>query len=119
MHNLANCCPRVLLSPWHNTLQHPFYIPCTYVFLAFLLPAYRFHFPNGKPPPTITTETTMQRLEQVFESLPNYECSREKFHMIVTMCQVPLYWRLPLFMCTQLTPGGAVDGDKFLQFWRQ
>ncbi|XP_035782220.1 uncharacterized protein LOC118461232 isoform X2 [Anopheles albimanus] len=79
----------------------------------------QFHFPNGKPPPTITTETTMQRLEQVFDSLPNYECSREKFHMIVTMCQVPLYWRLPLFMCTQLTPSGAVDGDKFLQFWRQ
>ncbi|XP_050089366.1 uncharacterized protein LOC126573355 isoform X3 [Anopheles aquasalis] len=79
----------------------------------------QFHFPNGKPPPTITTETTMQRLEQVFDSLPNYECSREKFHMIVTMCQVPLYWRLPLFMCTQLTPSGTVDGDKFLQFWRQ
>ncbi|XP_058061664.1 uncharacterized protein LOC131211980 [Anopheles bellator] len=79
----------------------------------------QFHFPNGKPPATITTETTMQRLEQVFDSLPSYECSREKFHMIVTMCQVPLYWRLPLFMCTQLTPNGAVDGDKFLQFWRQ
>nr|XP_049462772.1 uncharacterized protein LOC120950293 isoform X5 [Anopheles coluzzii] len=79
----------------------------------------QFHFPNGKPPPTITTETTMQRLEQVFDKLPNYECTRDNFQVIVQMCQVPQYWRLPLFMCTQLTPNGAVDGDKFLHFWRQ
>ncbi|KFB53384.1 hypothetical protein ZHAS_00021697 [Anopheles sinensis] len=79
----------------------------------------QFHFPNGKPPPTITTETTMQRLEQVFDKLPNYECSRDNFQVIVQMCQVPQYWRLPLFMCTPLTPGGCVDGDKFLTFWRQ
>uniref|UniRef100_A0A182Q095 EF-hand domain-containing protein n=1 Tax=Anopheles farauti TaxID=69004 RepID=A0A182Q095_9DIPT len=79
----------------------------------------QFHFPNGKPPPTITTETTMQRLEQVFDKLPNYECNRDSFQVIVQMCQVPQYWRLPLFMCTQLTPNGAVDGDKFLHFWRQ
>ncbi|XP_053670633.1 uncharacterized protein LOC128720956 [Anopheles nili] len=79
----------------------------------------QFHFPNGKPPPTITTETTMQRLEQVFDKMPNYECNRDSFQVIVQMCQVPQYWRLPLFMCTQLTPSGAVDGDKFLHFWRQ
>nr|XP_029722462.1 uncharacterized protein LOC109426187 isoform X6 [Aedes albopictus] len=79
----------------------------------------QFHFPNGKPPPAITTETTMQRLEQVFENLPNYECPRDKFHMIVTMCQVPLYWRVPLFMCTPLTASGCVNGDKFIGFWRQ
>ncbi|XP_065082326.1 uncharacterized protein LOC135704758 isoform X4 [Ochlerotatus camptorhynchus] len=79
----------------------------------------QFHFPNGKPPPAITTETTMQRLEQVFESMPNYECSRDKFHKIVTMCQVPLYWRVPLFMCTPQTASGCVNGDKFISFWRQ
>ncbi|XP_055644949.1 uncharacterized protein LOC129780572 isoform X3 [Toxorhynchites rutilus septentrionalis] len=79
----------------------------------------QFHFPNGKPPAAITTETTMQRLEQVFDSLPNYECSRDKFHKIVTMCQVPLYWRVPLFMCTPLTANGCVCGDKFITFWRQ
>lgn len=79
----------------------------------------QFHFPNGKPPAAITTETTMQRLEQVFDSLPNYECSRDKFHKVVTMCQVPLYWRVPLFMATQLTPTGCVNGDKFISFWRQ
>ncbi|EDS33220.1 conserved hypothetical protein [Culex quinquefasciatus] len=78
-----------------------------------------FHFPNGKPPAAITTETTMQRLEQVFDSLPNYECSRDKFHKVVTMCQVPLYWRVPLFMCTPLTATGCVNGDKFISFWRQ
>lgn len=61
----------------------------------------------------------MQRLEQVFENLPNYECPRDKFHMIVTMCQVPLYWRVPLFMCTPLTASGCVNGDKFIGFWRQ
>lgn len=79
----------------------------------------QFHFPNGKPPPAITTETTMQRLEQVFDSLPNYECPRDKFHKVVTMCQVPLYWRVPLFMCTPLTASGCVNGDKFISFWRQ
>ncbi|XP_038120642.1 uncharacterized protein LOC6033077 isoform X3 [Culex quinquefasciatus] len=79
----------------------------------------QFHFPNGKPPAAITTETTMQRLEQVFDSLPNYECSRDKFHKVVTMCQVPLYWRVPLFMCTPLTATGCVNGDKFISFWRQ
>lgn len=79
----------------------------------------RFYFPNGKPPPTITTETTVQRLELVFNQFEDYEIPRDKFHIVVTICQVPLYWRVPLFMCTQLTKTGCVNGNRFLDFWRQ
>lgn len=92
------------------TLKHNF---------SFFFINCRFHFPHGKPPPAITTETTMQRLEQTFNKFPNFEISRDKFHMVVTMCQVPLYWRLPLYMCTPLSSKGMVDGNKFMDFWRQ
>lgn len=80
---------------------------------------FRFHFPHGKPPPTIQTETTLQRLEQTFSRFDDFHCPRDKFHIIVTMCQVPLYWRVPLYMCTPLSPTGAVDGNKFIEFWRR
>lgn len=80
---------------------------------------YRFYYPYGKPPPSITIETTIQRLEIAFSQFQNYEIPREKFHLIVTICQVPLYWRVPLFMSTQLTRSGCVNGNRFIDFWRQ
>lgn len=80
---------------------------------------FRFYFPNGKPPPAITTETTVQRLELVFNQFENYEIPRDKFHLVTTICQVPLYWRVPLWNSTPLTKRGCVNGNRFLTFWRQ
>ncbi|KAG5682070.1 hypothetical protein PVAND_011452 [Polypedilum vanderplanki] len=98
--------------PLHSTLQRHLRRSTN-----FTIP--QFHFPNGKPPPSIAIETTVQRLELVFDQFENYEIPRDKFHIVVTVCQVPLYWRVPLFMCTQLTQTGCVNGNKFLDFWRQ
>ncbi|CRK96948.1 CLUMA_CG010317, isoform A [Clunio marinus] len=101
-----------ILPPLHSTLQRHLRKSTN-----FTIP--QFYFPNGKPPPAITTETTVQRLELVFNQFENYEIPRDKFHIVVTVCQVPLYWRVPLFMCTQLTKTGCVNGNRFLDFWRQ
>ncbi|XP_070497933.1 uncharacterized protein [Chironomus tepperi] len=101
-----------VFPPLHSTLQRHLRKS-----INFTIP--QFFFPNGKPPPSITTETTIQRLELVFEQFENFEIPRDKFHIVVTICQVPLYWRVPLFMCTQLTKTGCVNGNRFIDFWRQ
>ncbi|XP_059622179.1 uncharacterized protein LOC132265471 isoform X2 [Phlebotomus argentipes] len=78
----------------------------------------RFHFPNGKPPPQISVETTMQRIQATVHLFPNSQIHRDEFHQIVAVCGFPVYWRAPLFNCTQHTPSGCVDGYKFMDFWK-
>lgn len=105
--------PYVKPLPSHTTLQRHIKNSAKNVYIP------RFHFPNGKPLPTITIETTLQRIQAEFNSFPNYQVSRENFHHIVTACGVPHYWRSPLFYCTQLTADGKVDGYRFVEFWKQ
>ncbi|XP_055715878.1 uncharacterized protein LOC129809801 isoform X2 [Phlebotomus papatasi] len=78
----------------------------------------RFHFPNGKPPPQISVETTTQRIQSTVHQFPNSQIHRDEFHQIVATCGFPVYWRAPLFNCTQHTPSGCVDGYKFVDFWK-
>lgn len=79
----------------------------------------RFHFPYGKPLPTIAVETTLQRLQAAFDAFPNNAVPKDNFLIILKICAMPFYWRMPLFNCTQLTPGGLVDGKRFCDFWKQ
>lgn len=80
---------------------------------------YRFHFPYGKPLPTIAVETTLQRLQAAFDAFPNNAIPKDNFLIILKICAMPFYWRMPLFNCTQLTPAGLVDGKRFCDFWKQ
>ncbi|XP_063701776.1 serine/threonine-protein phosphatase 2A regulatory subunit B'' subunit delta isoform X2 [Culicoides brevitarsis] len=110
---LAKLVGRQSLPNIHTTLQRHLKSSAKNAYIP------QFFFPHGKPPPAIQTETTLQRLEQTFSRFDDFHVPRDKFHIIVTMCQVPLYWRVPLFMATPLSPTGAVDGNKFIDFWRR
>lgn len=80
---------------------------------------FRFHFPHGKPLPSIALESMLQQLQAAFDAFPNNSVSKENFTSIVKITGLPLYWRMPLFNCTQLTPTGLVDGRRFCDFWKQ
>lgn len=80
----------------------------------------RFHYPFGKPSSSISVEhQILQRLQAAFDSYPNNQVPKENFTNILKICALPLYWRMPLFSCAQITPGGLCDGRKFLEFWKQ
>ncbi|XP_055677634.1 uncharacterized protein LOC129786560 isoform X2 [Lutzomyia longipalpis] len=79
----------------------------------------RFHFPNGKPAPQISIETATQRIASCVAQYPNSQIHRDEFHQIVSVCGFPVYWRAPLFNCTQHTPSGCVDGHSFVDFWKR
>lgn len=87
--------------------------------IAFIPFRFRFHFPHGKPLPSIALETTLQRLQAAFDAFPNNSVSKENFTNIMKITGLPFYWRMPLFNCTQLTPTGLVDGRRFCDFWKQ
>jgi serine/threonine-protein phosphatase 2A regulatory subunit B'' len=61
----------------------------------------------------------LQQLQAAFDAFPNNSVSKENFTGIVKITGLPLYWRMPLFHCTQLTPAGLVDGRRFCDFWKQ
>lgn len=69
--------------------------------------------------PTISIEQTFQRLQAAFDSHPNKQVTKENFTSILKICALPFYWRMPLYSCAQLTPGGLCDGKKFCEFWKQ
>lgn len=97
----------------HTTLQRHIRSSSKNVYIP------RFHFPHGKPLPTITTETTLQRLVSAFDSFPNKQVSKLDFHHILKICGLPFYWRMPLIACTQHATSGLVDGYRFIEFWKQ
>lgn len=80
---------------------------------------HRFHFPHGKPLPQIAVDTTLQRIQALFNTFPNLHLPKESFIHLLTACGVPTYWRSPLYHCTQQTPEGSIDGHLFIEFWRQ
>lgn len=98
----------------HFTLQQ-----ANWIWTKTIHPICRFHYPHGKPLPSIALETTLQRLQAAFDAFPNNSVSKENFTNIMKITGLPLYWRMPLFNCTQLTPAGLVDGRRFCDFWKQ
>lgn len=89
------------------------------MYFCCCLTSNRFHFPHGKPLPTIAVETTLQRLQGTFNSFPNSSVSKDNFHTILKICSLPFYWRMPLYNATQHTTSGLVDGKRFCEFWKQ
>uniref|UniRef100_A0A1B0DC33 PP2A regulatory subunit B'' EF-hand domain-containing protein n=1 Tax=Phlebotomus papatasi TaxID=29031 RepID=A0A1B0DC33_PHLPP len=74
---------------------------------------------DGEVHSGISVETTTQRIQSTVHQFPNSQIHRDEFHQIVATCGFPVYWRAPLFNCTQHTPSGCVDGYKFVDFWKQ
>ncbi|XP_012348899.1 uncharacterized protein LOC100864098 isoform X2 [Apis florea] len=79
----------------------------------------RFYFPGGKPLPLSQVEATIARITAAFQALPGHRASRAQFHAITKACDLPLYWKVPLFLAAGGDQTGYVEMNAFLDFWKE
>ncbi|XP_076281907.1 uncharacterized protein LOC143209727 isoform X1 [Lasioglossum baleicum] len=79
----------------------------------------RFYFPGGKPLPLSQVEATVAKITAAFQSLPGHRASRAQFHTITKACDLPLYWKVPLFLAAGGDQTGYVEMNAFLDFWKE
>ncbi|XP_076685541.1 uncharacterized protein LOC143377758 isoform X2 [Andrena cerasifolii] len=79
----------------------------------------RFYFPGGKPLPLSQVEVTVARITAAFQALPGHRASRAQFHAITKACDLPLYWKVPLFLAAGGDLTGHVEMSPFLDFWKE
>ncbi|CAL1683857.1 unnamed protein product [Lasius platythorax] len=79
----------------------------------------RFYFPGGKPVPLSQLETIVSKITAAFQSLPSCCASRAQFHTITKACDLPLYWKVPLFLAAGGDQKGNVEMNAFLEFWKE
>ncbi|KAF7405444.1 hypothetical protein HZH66_004350 [Vespula vulgaris] len=79
----------------------------------------RFYFPGGKPTPLSQLEATISRITTAFQSLPGHRASRAQFHLITKACDLPLYWKVPLFLAANKDQTEHVEMNTFLEFWKE
>ncbi|EGI58972.1 Serine/threonine-protein phosphatase 2A regulatory subunit B'' subunit alpha [Acromyrmex echinatior] len=79
----------------------------------------RFYFPGGKPLPLSQLEMIISKITATFQSLPNCRASQAQFHIITKACDLPLYWKIPLFLAAGGEQKGFVEMNVFLEFWKK
>ncbi|XP_078039720.1 uncharacterized protein LOC144471498 isoform X1 [Augochlora pura] len=79
----------------------------------------RFYFPGGKPLPLSQVEAAIAKITAAFQSLPGHRASRAQFHTITKACDLPLYWKVPLFLAAGGDQTGYVEMNAFLDFWKE
>ncbi|XP_025835689.1 serine/threonine-protein phosphatase 2A regulatory subunit B'' subunit beta [Agrilus planipennis] len=75
----------------------------------------KFHFPAGKPSPPGHLEAVRARVSVAFANIGE-RASREHFEQIVKACQLPLYWKTPLYLAA-CADKGSCTLEQFMQFW--
>ncbi|XP_029045660.1 uncharacterized protein LOC114877349 isoform X1 [Osmia bicornis bicornis] len=79
----------------------------------------RFYFPGGKPVPVSQIDATVSKITAAFQALPGHRASRGQFHTITKACDLPLYWKVPLFLAAGGDQTGYVEMNAFLDFWKE
>ncbi|XP_043274392.1 uncharacterized protein [Venturia canescens] len=79
----------------------------------------RFYFPGGKPPPLSQVEATIANITAAFQSLPGHRASRAQFFIIPKACDLPFYWKVPLFLAAGGEKNGFVEMSAFLDYWKE
>jgi serine/threonine-protein phosphatase 2A regulatory subunit B'' len=75
----------------------------------------RFHFPTGKPGLPGQLDAVKSKLTTVFVSIGD-RATRENFSVITTACQLPLYWKTPLYLAACADKGNCTQ-EQFMTFW--
>lgn len=78
----------------------------------------RFYFPAGRPPTQAQVDAVVARIASEFRTFPQGHVPRDKFHVIVKACELPLYWKTPLFLAAGGEKLGHVDARNFIEFWK-
>ncbi|CAG9767683.1 unnamed protein product [Ceutorhynchus assimilis] len=76
----------------------------------------KFHYPTGKPVSPAQMEAIKATVKAAFIGIGD-RASREHFGAIVQACQLPLYWKTPVFLAA-CADKGACSLDQFMTFWQ-
>ncbi|XP_048521114.1 serine/threonine-protein phosphatase 2A regulatory subunit B'' subunit beta isoform X2 [Dendroctonus ponderosae] len=76
----------------------------------------RFHYPAGKPVPPGQLEVIKSKVKAAFAAIGD-RASREHFGAIIQECQLPLYWKTPLYLAA-CADKGACTFEQFMTFWQ-
>lgn len=79
----------------------------------------RFYYPQGHPKSPGEIETLLQKIASTFSGFHDGKVGPEQFGVIAKSSNLPLYWKLPLFLAAGGESKGAVSCDMFLDFWKR
>ncbi|KAJ8973449.1 hypothetical protein NQ317_016792 [Molorchus minor] len=77
----------------------------------------RFHFPSGKPGPPGQLDVIRAKAAAAFAKIGD-RASREHFGAIIQECQLPLYWKTPLYLAA-CADKGSCTLEQFMNFWQR
>ncbi|GLV39025.1 uncharacterized protein CBL_06076 [Carabus blaptoides fortunei] len=77
----------------------------------------RFYFPQGKPAPAGHLDGIKIKIQAAFSQSAD-RMSRDQFVPLMQVCELPMYWKVPLFLAAG-GDCGFVTKEKFLNFWSQ
>ncbi|KAF7991624.1 hypothetical protein HCN44_008995, partial [Aphidius gifuensis] len=79
----------------------------------------RFYYPGGKPTSLSQLEATICKITKAFESLPGCRSTKSQFNIITKACDLPLYWKIPLFMACGGDKNSTIELTNFLDYWKE
>ncbi|KAJ8031254.1 Serine/threonine-protein phosphatase 2A regulatory subunit B'' subunit alpha [Holothuria leucospilota] len=78
-----------------------------------------FYFPNGQPVASEENEAILERLQDVFQSLPDNKASEEEMIQVTKACKCPRFWAVPLFVGAGGQEKGFVHQHTFINYWKR
>lgn len=75
----------------------------------------KFHFPAGKPSPPGHLDVIRTKVAAAFAGIGE-RASREHFASLTAACQLPLYWKTPLYLAA-CADKGSCTMEQFMSFW--
>ncbi|XP_038050296.1 serine/threonine-protein phosphatase 2A regulatory subunit B'' subunit beta-like isoform X1 [Patiria miniata] len=78
-----------------------------------------FYFPMGRPVPSEENEEVIQRVSQLFASLPEERAYKHQMDRVAMACKCPQYWKMPLFIAAGGEKVGYVTSHMYLTMWRR
>ncbi|KAK8749752.1 hypothetical protein OTU49_015522 [Cherax quadricarinatus] len=76
----------------------------------------RFYYPMGRPTSQMTQEQALSRVGAVFREQGG-QVTRENMEPLMRACQLPLYWKAPLFIAAGGDKLGYLTQEQFADYW--
>nr|XP_045610119.1 AF4/FMR2 family member lilli-like isoform X4 [Procambarus clarkii] len=78
----------------------------------------RFYYPMGRPSSQVTQEQALSHVNAVFREQGG-QVTRENMGPIMRACQLPLYWKAPLFIAAGGDKLGYLTQEQFVDYWNR
>nr|XP_027232802.1 serine/threonine-protein phosphatase 2A regulatory subunit B'' subunit beta-like isoform X3 [Penaeus vannamei] len=76
----------------------------------------RFYYPMGRPTTQVSQEQSISRVNAVFRENGG-QITRDNMEPLIRACQVPLYWKAPLFIAAGGDKLGYLTQEQFSDYW--